>query len=288
LIAAAPYAALTSVIWNAKDHFRPARSLAERYGEWALITGASSGIGAEFARAIAAEDVSCVLTARGEERLVELAADLRERFGVGTRVIAVDLAASGGPGELLSAVEDLEISILVNNAGAGYVGRFDLQDAERLRELIDLNCVAPAVLANQLLPAMRERRRGAVIFTGSISGVQPIPLHAVYSATKVFEHFLAEALWVESREAGVDVLVVEPGSTSDTDFQTAAGQLPHSCETPSAVVKAAFEVLGRQPSVITTWFGWARAEFATRVAPRNLVTYIARGVMRKHTPPKLR
>jgi short-subunit dehydrogenase len=288
LIAAAPFLALTSVVWNARDHFRPARSLAERYGEWALITGASSGIGAEFARAVAAEGVSCVLTARSEGRLRSVAEELESNFGVRTRVVAEDLTTADGPRQVLAAIRDLEVSILINNAGVGYVGRFDLQEEGRLRELIELNCTAPALLANGLLPGMRERRRGAVIFTGSVSGKQPIPLHALYSASKVFEQFLGEALWVESRDVGIDVLVLEPGSTSDTDFQAVAGQVPHSGEAPSAVVRAALEALGRQPTVVTTWFDWARAEFATRVAPRNLVTYVARDVLRKHTPTELR
>jgi hypothetical protein len=286
-IAATPFAALTLVVWNAREHFQDPRSLRDRYGDWALITGASSGIGAEFARALARQGISCVLTARRESRLRTLAAELEGDWRIQTRYVALDLAQPDGPERLLDAVKDLEISILVNNAGTGYVGRFDGQEAPRLRAMISLNCVAPTLLTNRLLPAMKASGQGAILFTGSVSGRQPIPLHGAYSATKVFDAYLGEALWVELRDSGVDVLVVEPGSTSDTGFQSAAGQIPHGGQSPSAAVAVAMETLGRQPSVITTWFDWARAEVATRIAPRNLVTYVARNVTEKHAPSEL-
>jgi short-subunit dehydrogenase len=286
-IAAIPFAALTLVVWKAREHFKNPQTLRDRYGSWALITGASSGIGAEFSRTLARQGISCVLTARRESRLRTLAAELEGDWHIQTRCVPVDLAQPDGPDRLLDAVKDLEISILVNNAGVGCVGRFDGQETQRVREMIDLNCVAPAVLTSRLLPAMKVRGRGALLFTGSVSGCQPIPLHAVYSATKVFDRYLGEALWVELRDSGVDVLVTEPGSTSDTGFQSEAGQRPHEGQSPREVVAVAMETLGRQPSVITTWFDWARSEIATRIAPRNLVTHVARNVTEKHTPSEL-
>src|SRR5208282_3595682 len=159
-------------------------SLRERYGEWALVTGASAGIGLEFARAFARAGLSCVLAARREDRLKALGDELSKAHGIQTRVVAVDLAAQDGADKLAGAVADLPIGILVNNAGFGYAGRFDKLETDRLRAMVMVNCVTPVVLTSRILPAMVKRGRGAVIIVGSVAGRQPLPLHAVYSATK--------------------------------------------------------------------------------------------------------
>ena len=284
VIAAIPFGLLTVAFWNAQDHFYVERgSLLERYGEWALVTGASAGLGMEFARALARDGVSCVLTARREDRLSKLAAELQQQYGVGTRTLAIDLAEPDGAERLAHAVSDLEIGILVNNAGFGYAGRFDRLETGRLRDMIQVNCVAPVVLTSLILPGMRARRRGAVVITGSVAGRQPMPLHSVYSATKSFDLLFGEALWVELRDAGIDVLVLEPGSTQ-TEFQEVAGELAHPGEAPERVVAVAFEALGRQPSVVSGWLNWLRANLATRLGSRPLVAYVARHVMEVQTP----
>jgi len=287
VLAFAPFAAITLVLWNAREQFgRQRRSLRERYGEWALVTGASAGIGAEFARALAREGLSCVLTARREDRLRELAAELERQHHVSTRVVAADLADPTGAERVVDAVNDLPIAVFINNAGFGYAGRFDKQKTERLREMIEVNCVAPTVLASRLLPGMRERSRGAMIITGSISAHQPLPWHALYSATKVFDLHLGEALWAELRGTGVDVLVLEPGPT-ESEFRDVAGETREVGEPASNVVSLALERLGEQPSVIFGWFNWLRANSA-RLAPRSLVALIAQQVVLKQTPPEMR
>jgi short-subunit dehydrogenase len=250
LVGGAIFAALAVALWRARERFEHSRpGPRERYGEWALVTGASAGIGAAFARALAADGVSCVLAARREDRLRELAAELESRHGVKTRVVGVDLGAPGGAEELLRAVGDLEIAILVNNAGVGGAGRFDKLDPVRVRQMVELNCTTPVVLTRALLPPMVERGRGAVVMVGSVAGSQPLPLHGLYAATKVFDNFLGEALWAEFRGTGVDCLALLPGPT-ETEFQTAAGELPHAGEPPEQVVATALDALGRQPSVI--------------------------------------
>jgi short-subunit dehydrogenase len=281
------FAALTVALWRARGRFQaPRPPLRERYGDWALVTGASAGIGAAFARALAREGVSVVLTARREDRLRVLAAEL-EAHGVATRVVALDLAALDGPSRLAEAVADLDLAILVNNAGFGYSGRFDKLEPARLREMVELNCTAPMLLTRALLPRLLARGRGAVVFTGSQAGRQPVPLHAVYAATKAFDGFVAEALWAELRGTGIDVLVVEPGST-ETEFQQVAGEIQHAGQAPEEVVAIALERLGRQPSVSTRWSHWLRANAAVRLLPRSLLVLAAKGVMEKQTPPELR
>jgi short-subunit dehydrogenase len=276
-------------LWNSHDeHFADRRPpLSERYGPWALVTGASSGIGAEFARAFAREGVSCVLVARREERLRTLAAELEKHHQVETRVVPIDLAATGAADRLVEELGGLDINILVNNAGFGYQGRFDKLEIDRLNEMLVLHCVTPVVLTHKLLPAMLERGRGAVIVTGSVSGRQPLPLHAVYSATKSFQLLFGEALAVELRHKGVHTLVLEPGSTG-TEFEQVSGSLPHGGESPVKVVQVALDALGGQPSVISGWFNWLRANLGARLGSRPLVADVAKLVMERQTPHDMR
>lgn len=288
VITAAPFAGLAFVFWNAQEHFCGERApLRERYGEWGLVTGASAGIGAEFARRMAHDGMSLVLVARREERLRELADQIEKHHSVATRVVAVDLAAPDGADRVAEAVSDLEISVLVNNAGFGYAGRFDKLDLDRLRAQVQLNCVTPTVLTHRLLPGMRERRRGAVIFTGSVAGRQPLPLHGVYSASKAYDLFLGESLWVELRGEGIDVLVLEPGST-ETEFQEVAGEVEHPGESAADVVEVALDALGHQPSVVSGWWNWLRTNLAARLLPRDLVVSLAKDVIERQTPDAMR
>ncbi len=287
LAATVPFGAIALALWNAGDLFdadnRP--SLRDRYGSWALVTGASAGIGAEFARRLAADGVSCVLVARRREKLEELAAELVRHHGVETRVVEADLSTTTGPELVADAVSDLEIAILVNNAGVGYVGRFDGQDTGRLREMVQLNCTAPVVLTSRLLPAMVERRRGAVIVVASVAGRQPLPLHAVYSATKAFDLLFGEALWVELGESGVDVISLQPGPVA-TEFEAVAGEQRGDAgieQSAEAVVQSCFESLGRQPSVPTSWVNWVRAN-ANRAVPRSVMALLAGLAMEAQTP----
>lgn len=287
ILSAAACGGLALALWRARDSFRaPPRSLRERYGEWALVTGASSGIGAEFARALARNGLSCVVTARREDRLLELADELQRNHGVAARVVAVDLSQPGGVDELVHRIEDLEITFVVNNAGYGYAGTFAKQDSTRLRAMIELNCVAPVVLTRAVLPKMQARGRGAVIVVGSVAGAQPVPYNGVYAATKAFDRFFGESLWAELQGTGIDVLVLEPGPT-ETEFQIVAGEVAHAGEPPQKVVQVALEALGRQPSVISGWFNWVQAS-STRLAPRPLLALIAARVMRQWVPAEMR
>lgn len=286
-VGAVPFAWLAAAFWSADGFGKLRGSLRDRYGDWALVTGASAGIGREFARALAQDHVNLVLAARREDRLVALATELETDRSIETRVVVVDLSQPGEAERLADDVRDLQISILVNNAGAGYSGRFDLQDAERIRDLVTTNCVAPAVLAARLIPGMRARGRGAVLFTGSIAGRQPLPLHAAYSASKAFDGVLGEALFLEARGSGVDVLVLEPGST-ETEFQEVAGEIAHPGEPASRVVEVALDALGSQPSVVSGWRNYLLALLSERVPSRPLRLYLAREYMKTQTPTELR
>lgn len=287
-LAGLPFALLARHLWRARPLFTDERPpLRERYGEWALVTGASSGIGLEFARALAERGMNLVLSARREDRLREIAAELEARWRVSTRVAPADLSNADGREALLDALGGIEIGLVVANAGFGLAGRVDKVDAQRLVEMIEVNCVAPVELAARLAPAMLRRGRGAIVVTGSAAAHQPMPLHAVYAASKAFVQFFGEALAAELRAGGVDVLVLEPGRT-ETGFQSAAGQTSQGGEDPAQVVAEALAALGRRTSLIPGGYHRLRARIVRRLLPRGLAVELARDYMEAQTPPELR
>jgi short-subunit dehydrogenase len=290
LASAAPFALLTRALWDARERFEgPQHSLIERYPGWAVITGASAGIGAEYARALAREGYSCVLVARREQRLRELAEELEQSWKVETRIIAADLAEAGADAVVAAQLEDLEIGLLVNNAGVGYAGAFLKQESERLTRMIQLNCVAPVALTHRLLPKLVDRDRSAVIIVGSLAGRQPVPFMSVYSATKGFDLLVGEGLWLELREHGIDVQVVQPGPVA-TEFEEVAGEKrsdPELDQSPYDVVKASLETLGLAPSIATSWRVLAVAALS-RIAPRTLAIFASGALMERQTPPEQR
>ena len=192
------------------------------YEGWAIITGASSGIGLELAKQIAEEGLHCVLVARSEDKLIALAEEIEEEYEVATLVLALDLATEEGIDALLEGVDDLDISMIVNNAGFGDGGAFHTRDPERIAEMIKLNCLAPALITRSLLPYLLERENGAIITVASILALVPCPLEATYAATKAFDLSFSEGLAGELKGTGIDVLALCPALT-ETGFLEAEG-----------------------------------------------------------------
>ncbi len=186
--------------------------------ETALVTGASSGIGEQFARQLAARGHDLVLVARRADRLERLAGDLPTE----ARVIACDLANDAA--SLSGRVQEIgaEVDLLVNNAGFGTSGPFLEHEPDRDAEQIRLNCEAVVTLSHAFLPGMRDRRRGGIINVASSAGFQPIPYESVYAATKAFVISFTDALHTELRGSGVRVMSVNPGPVP-TEWQRVAG-----------------------------------------------------------------
>lgn len=183
------------------------------------ITGASSGLGEGFARALAAEKRNLLLVARREDRLAALATELAERHGIHAEVLALDLAEPEAAAKLGAAADaaGLVIDQLINNAGFGLRGAFAELDRERQRQMIALNCTALVELCHQVLPGMIARRRGGILNVASSAAFQPGPWMAVYYATKAFVLSFSEALHEEVRAQGVRVAALCPGPTR-TEF----------------------------------------------------------------------
>lgn len=223
-----------------------------RYGPWALVTGASSGLGLHFARRLAERGMGLVLTARRAERLEALAAELAHDAGVQVRTVVQDLACPGGAATLLAEVEDLPIGLLVANAGFGWSGPFEEEPPAEVAAMVRLDCEAPAVLARGLAPGMLERGRGGIVVVASTAGWQPTPWMSLYGACKAFDLHLAEGLAQELRPRGVDVLALCPGHTA-TEFHAVAGvegPVSGSAADPDEVVLAALRALPRRRTVL--------------------------------------
>ena len=190
----------------------------------ALVTGASSGLGAEYARLFAKDHHDVVLVARRRDRLEALATELVKAHGIHAHVIAADLARPEGAAHVVDEVQRLGVPIdfLVNNAGFATHGPFWQNDAAREMEEVQVNIGALVALTRAFLPAMVERKRGRILNVGSTAGFPPGPFMATYYATKAFVNSFTEALWYELRGTGVTATVSCPGAT-DTEFAGVAG-----------------------------------------------------------------
>jgi short-subunit dehydrogenase len=250
----------------------------------ALVTGASMGIGAAFARALAERGADLVLVARSADKLQALATSLSGAYGVRAHAVAVDLSKPGAAEVLRAETTSrrLTIDVLVNNAGFAAYGRFDELAAERQREEVLLNCAAVVDVAHAFLPDMVRRRSGAIVNVASTAAFQPLPYMAVYGATKAFVLSFSEALWAENRARGVRVLALCPGAT-DTPFFEVVGATEASVgarEKPEVVVARALDALEKGRShVVSGRRNYAMAQ-AARFFPRATLAANVERVMR--------
>jgi short-subunit dehydrogenase len=242
----------------------------------ALVTGASAGLGVEFARQLSRRGHRLVLAARRKERLDTLAAELGN-----ARTVAIDLSARGAAAKLMKDIADAgeRVELLVNNAGFGLHGRFDKADPKRLRQMVDLNCGTLTDLCRAVLPDMVERRSGGIINVASTAAFQPGPGMAVYFASKAYVLSLSEALHEEVRRFGVKVTALCPGPTR-TEFGEVAGFKGNGAfdrwsMDATDVVRIGLDALDSNKAVAITGAVNKVGAFSTRLAPRALVRKIA-------------
>ncbi|MFP5502300.1 MAG: SDR family NAD(P)-dependent oxidoreductase [Candidatus Sericytochromatia bacterium] len=247
--------------------------------ETAMITGASAGIGASFAGALARRGLDLVLVARRRAALEAIAARLTADHGVRVEVIACDLARSDATETLMAevATRGLRIDWLINNAGFGAWGPFAEVDPARAVEMLQLNVVALTALTRALLPGMRERRRGVVINVASVAAFQGVPHFAVYAASKAYVLSFTEALAEEVRGEGIVVQALCPGTTR-TEFFEVAGMPPEARSaymSPEAVVEASLGGIARRSPVVVPGAKNRLLAIGSRLGPRRLVTRVA-------------
>lgn len=243
---------------------------------WALVTGASTGIGAEFARKLAARGMHLVLTARREELLRELASELHTAHGTKCEIIPVDLGDPAQPARLIEQIEKkgITLELLVNNAGFGNVATIEDTEVERILELIRVNISALTELTYRVLPGMLERGHGGIINVASVAAFQPVAYMGAYAASKAYVLHFSEALWAEAREKGVTVLALCPGTTR-TDFFDVAGAKgwlhKRRAQTPAQVVRTGLKALDKGRSqVVSGWMNYALS-LLVRLANRRTV-----------------
>jgi len=249
-----------------------------------LITGASSGIGEAFARALAARGHNLLLVARSEDKLITLCSELGRIRSVHAQHFALDLSKPESPARLFEETQKrgLEIDLLINNAGFGSMGDFATLDLDRELNMIDLNVRSLVELTYRFLEPMRERKTGAIINVASTAGFQPVPFMAVYAATKAFVLSFSEALWEENRAYGIEVMALCPGVTETGFFEASQMQKPpaRTSQTPEEVVETALRGLKRRQSSIIS--GWPNRLGVTigRFTPRSLLLRAIGSVMR--------
>jgi uncharacterized protein len=251
-------------------------------GSTVLITGASSGLGAEFARQLAARGANLILVARRVDRLDALKATLEREFGVTATVIAADLGAAAAASALAAQVARLGLPVhsLINNAGFGSHNRFEHEDATRIHDEVALNVAAVVDLTKAFYPQLLKHGRGILINVASTAAFQPIPRMAVYGASKAFVLSFTEALWYEAKSSGLRVIALCPGAT-ETEFFEVAGPKARTGRVQSAatVVRTALRALDRRnpPPSVVTGFTNVAATIAERVLPRRaLVSSVGR------------
>jgi short-subunit dehydrogenase len=249
-----------------------------------LITGASSGIGAAFARKLAAQGRNVLLVARSEDKLATLCNELGRLNSVRAQYVAMDLSELESPARLFDEAikRGLTIDLLINNAGFGAFGDFSKIDLARQLNMLDLNIKALVDLTYRFLAPMRERKQGAIINVASTAAFQPVPYFATYAATKAFVLSFSEALWEENRSLGVTVMALCPGVTDTNFFEAAHGKKPpaRTTQTAEEVVDTALAGLaGRKSNIVSGWTNFMMVE-AERLAPRSLVVRLAGRMMR--------
>jgi short-subunit dehydrogenase len=254
-------------------------------GKWALVTGASSGLGLEFAYLLAAQKVNLVLAARHQEPMVKLASDLRRKYGVDVVVEAIDLASPGAAARLKRALDErtVAIDILINNAGYGLYGDFLDTPVERTVDMIQLNVSALTELTYLFGRDMAARRSGYILLVASLLALQAVPTYAAYAATKAYVLSLGEALHNELRPQGVVVTALCPGHTA-TGFDAAAGAVESPMlrlltMRPRPVVESGIKALLHGKAMVVPGLSNKIAAFSNRLSPRSMQRATMRRIM---------
>jgi short-subunit dehydrogenase len=258
-------------------------------GKWALVTGASAGIGAALAEELARGGTNLVLTARRRERLEELAQKLAAAHKIQTTIFVADLTQPDAPEKLFQFTKDqgIEIELLINNAGFGVYGELPAVEARRLTDMVQVNCAAVVHLTRLYLPEMVARKHGDVLIVASTASFQSVPYISTYAATKAFDLLFAEGLAEEMKPHGVRVSALCPGST-ESEFAEVAGQTHIAAtranrETADKVARTGLRALAAGKSYVISGLGNYLGVLGQRLVSRRMVARIAARMFR---PPK--
>lgn len=260
-------------------------------GKWALVTGASAGIGKALAEELARGGANLVLTARRRDRLDALAQQLSAAHKIQVKVVFADLTRPDAPQQILDFTnqQQLAIDLLANNAGFGAYGAFHTVDAQRFLDMVQVNCSAVVHLTHLYLPQMIARRSGDILIVASTASFQPVPYISTYAATKAFDLLFAEGLAEELKPHGIRVCALCPGST-ESEFGQVAGQTNVAAskryrETAEKVAHTGLHALAEGKSFVISGLPNYLGVVGQRLVPRRFVARVAAKMFRPSTAP---
>jgi short-subunit dehydrogenase len=267
------------------------RTFLDRYGPWAVVAGAGAGLGASYARQLAGRGLSVLLVDRDATAVESLADELRASSGVEAGTLVVDLGSDDAVDAVLSAVADRDVGLLVANAAASHVGPFRDQDPATFELQLRVNALTPTALVHRLIPRFAARDRAGIIIMSSLSSRRGAPLVATYAATKAYLAVLAESLWDELRDDGIDVLGVLPGSVRTPGWLSSEPQ--HSAGTagvmePDDVVAEVLDALGTGQPLLVAGEGNRDSEVFLESLDRAEAVRLVGQVMRDTYPSERR
>ncbi len=260
-----------------------------RYGPWAIVTGASQGIGEGFADTLARRGYNVVLVSRRVERLNALAARLREEMHVETRVVSADLSRAGAGRAVMEAVDDLDVGLLISNAGGARMGGFLQNTVEDLSADLTLNAHAHLELTHAFAGRLRGRGRpGGIVLISSTAALQPMALGANYSAAKAYVLNLGESIHRELAEVDIDVTVLLPGPTNTAGLHKrsdiAMGKLPMAAMSVERLVDEGLDALARGRA---SHIAGAMNRWSARILPRRISAWVFSTLLRRNAAPAL-
>jgi short-subunit dehydrogenase len=261
--------------------------LHKRYGPWAVVAGASEGIGASFSEKLAKNGFKLVLVARRAAPLEALAERLRSEHGAEVRVVPLDLGASDVVDGMRRATEDLDAGLLIYNAAYSPIGAFIDIELEAHLQAVDVNVLGPLRLAHHFGRRFAEKGRGGIILMSSMSGFQGTAMVANYAATKAYDSILAEGLWYELRERGVDILACVAGATLTPNYESSTDRIPtKGLARPmraDEVTKQALRDLGKRPRGISgTRNRWAAVLLTKLLSRRGAIEMVSKETERMY------
>jgi len=262
--------------------------ITEWKGKWALVTGASAGIGKALAEELAKGGTNLVLTARREDRLRSIAYELSSKHDIRSEIFVADLAEPSAPHSIFEFAQKkgLAIDLLVNNAGFGQYGELHSADTDRLLQMVEVNCIAVLHLTRLFVPVMVSRRSGDVLIVASTAAFQAVPYITTYAATKVFDLYLAEGLAEELNPYGIRVCALCPGTTI-SEFHEIAGHPAHSRarqQSADEVARNGLKALAAGRSYVISGLANYLGAHGERLVPRRFVTRVAAKMFRPQKP----
>jgi uncharacterized protein len=260
-------------------------SLKEKYGNLALIAGASEGIGAAMSEHLASQGLDLVLVARRKEPLEVFANSLSKKHNIKTYCIVCDLTDANATRFIKESLQGKEINVLVYNAAISYIGPFENNTLEQQQHISYANMITPMNMLKVFGEPMLRKKKGAVILMASLAGFQGSGFLSAYGATKAFNRVLAEGLWYEWRNKGVDVVACCAGATSTPNFINTkpekASLFAPKVQSPEEVVSECFKKLGKQPSFVSGTGNKIASFFMQKILPRKMAITIMGDTTRK-------